>query len=214
MADVHRHYVPAAGRDWRLPLYDPIVKLLGGDGARRILIDQAGLLPGNDVLEVGCGTGTLLIFVKRLHPDLTVTGLDPDPKALARAQRKAGAASMSIRLDRGFSDALPYADASFDVVFSSFMFHHLESAEEKLQTLREIRRVLRPGGRLHLVDFTSSEPTRRGILTHWLRHSHLLKDNAPARVMSLMRDAGFARTEVLGHGKLLFARPTAYYRAD
>jgi len=190
------------------------VKLLGGDAARRVLVDQAGLQPTHRVFEVGCGTGTLLILVKQLHPDVAVTGLDPDPKALARAQRKAEAASISIRLDRGFADALPYGDASFDVVFSSFMFHHLESAEEKLRTLREIRRVLRPGGRLHLVDFTPSESARRGILTHWLHHSHLLKDNAPSRVVSLLRDAGFMSAELLAHGKLLFARRTAYYRAE
>jgi ubiquinone/menaquinone biosynthesis C-methylase UbiE len=166
MTDAHRHYIPAAGRDWRLPLYDPIVKLLGGDTARRVLVEQAGLRSTDKVLEVGCGTGTLLIFVKQ-HPGVEVTGLDPDPKALARAQRKAQAASMSIRLDRGFSDALPYADGTFDVVFSSFMFHHLESAQEKLQTLREARRVLRAGGRLHLVDFTPSESAGRGILATW-----------------------------------------------
>jgi ubiquinone/menaquinone biosynthesis C-methylase UbiE len=208
-----RHYIPAAGRDWRLPLYDPIVKLLGGDKARRVLVEQAQLQPAEQVLEVGCGTGSLLVFVKQLHPDVDVTGLDPDPKALARAQRKADAASMTIRLDRGFSDALPYEDTSFDVVFSSFMFHHLERVDEKLDTLREVRRVLRPAGRLHLVDFTPSESARRGILGH-LGHSHLLRDNAPSRVVSLMREADFARAEVLSRGKLLFARHTAYYRAD
>src|SRR5438046_2380861 len=147
-----RTYLPAAGHDWFLPLYDPFVKLVGGDRARRALLEQAGVRSGQRVLDVGCGTGTLAVLIKRLHPDVDVVGLDPDPKALARARRKAEREAVSIRLDRGFSDELPYSAASFDLVFSSLMFHHL-SAEEKGPTLREIRRVLRPGGFLHLLDF-------------------------------------------------------------
>ena len=85
MVESSRTYLPAAGRDWRLPLYDPFVKLLGGDAARRVLLDQAGLRPGQRVLDVGCGTGTLATLIKQLHPEVEVVGLDPDPKALARA---------------------------------------------------------------------------------------------------------------------------------
>jgi SAM-dependent methyltransferase len=118
MTDVQRTYVPAAGHHWSLPLYDPLVKLLGGDSARRLLVEQADLQPGHRVLEVGCGTGTLLVLLTRAVPALEVTGLDPDVRAPARAKRKADAASVSIQLDRGFSDSLPYADASFDRVFS------------------------------------------------------------------------------------------------
>jgi ubiquinone/menaquinone biosynthesis C-methylase UbiE len=213
MTDTHRTYIPAAGRDWRLPFYDPVVKLLGGDVARRTLVEQAALQPTHRVLEVGCGTGTLLMLIKQLHPGVDVVGLDPDPRALARAKRKAATASAAITLDRGFSDVLPYPDASFDAVFSSFMFHHLEGADEKLKTLREIRRVLKPGGRLHLVDFIPSGSAKEGILARWLHHRHLLEDNATPRVLSLMRDAGFAQAEVVGYGKLLFTRRTAYYRA-
>jgi ubiquinone/menaquinone biosynthesis C-methylase UbiE len=125
MPESSRNYLPAAGHDWSLPLYDPIVKLLGGDAARKALLDQAGLRPGQQVLDVGCGTGTLTTFIKRLHPDITVVGFDPDPRALARARRKAARAGVPIRFDQGFGDDLPYPEASFDRVFSSFMFHHL-----------------------------------------------------------------------------------------
>ena len=72
MPESSRTYLPAAGHDWSLPLYDPIVKLLGGDAARKALLDQAGLRPGQQVLDVGCGTGTLATLIKRLHPDITV----------------------------------------------------------------------------------------------------------------------------------------------
>src|SRR6266542_4474451 len=131
-----RSYLPAAGHDWFLPLDEPFVKLLGGDRARRVLLDQAAVRPGHHVLDVGCGTGTFVVLVKRLHPNVEVIGLDPDPKALARATRKAEGEAVSIRFDQGFADRLPYSDASFDRVFSSFMFHHLPT-DEKEPTFRE-----------------------------------------------------------------------------
>src|SRR5882724_13609781 len=81
-----RSYLPAAGHDWFLPLYDPFVKLLGGDYARRVLLDQATIRPSHHVLDVGCGTGTFVVLVKRLHPNVEVVGLDPDPKAHERGE--------------------------------------------------------------------------------------------------------------------------------
>jgi ubiquinone/menaquinone biosynthesis C-methylase UbiE len=108
MEETQRIYLPAAGHEWLLPLYDPLVKLLGGGSAHRQLVDQTGIQPGHRVLEIGCGTGNLVILVKRLYPRAEVVGLDPDPKALARARRKAERDALSIQFDRGFSDALPY----------------------------------------------------------------------------------------------------------
>src|SRR6516165_12517193 len=149
MSETSRTYLPAAGRDWALPLYDPFVKLLGGDAARAALLEQAALRAGHRVLDIGCGTGTLAVLIKRRYPEVEVVGLDPDPKALARAARKAQRAALSIQLDQGFSDELPYPEGSFDRVFSSFMFHHVR-ADQREKTLHEAWRVLRPGGSLHL----------------------------------------------------------------
>jgi ubiquinone/menaquinone biosynthesis C-methylase UbiE len=133
-----RTYLPAAGHDWLLPLYDPFVKLLGGDAVRRALLNQAALQPGHRVLDVGCGTGTLAMMIKRLHLDVEVVGFGPDPKALARARHKAARAALSPRFDQGFADELPYPEASFDRVLSSFMFHHLPP-DEKGSMLRAVR---------------------------------------------------------------------------
>jgi len=118
MSHTSRNYLPAAGHDWSLPFYDPMVKLMGGESAQKSLVEQAALLPGQRVLDVGCGTGTMDVMIKRLHPDVEVIGLDPDPKALARATRKAVRSGLSIRFDRGFVDQLPYAEGSFDRVLS------------------------------------------------------------------------------------------------
>ncbi len=214
MTEPRRTYLPAAGHDWFLPFYDPLVKLLGGDQARRTLLDQAAIRPGHRVLDIGCGTGSLVGLIKRLHSDVEVVGLDPDPKALARGRRKADRAAFSIQLDQGFSDELPYPAASFDRVFSSFMFHHLQP-DEKEKTLREVRRVLRPGGFLHLLDFGGPEASPNGFLAHLLPSSQRLRDNAEGRIPSLMSQAGFADPKKVADGALLFGRMRiAYYQAS
>ena len=92
-------------------------------------------------------------------------------------------AGVAIQFDRGFSDELPYPDASFDRVFSSFMFHHLR-AEERGKTLREVRRILAPGGSLHMLDFEGPESRRSGRLGRWFRSSHRLTDNSVSRILT------------------------------
>ena len=190
MQEVQRTYFPAAGHDWALPLYDPLLKLLGADSARRLLLEHSDLHPGQRVLDIGCGTGTLVVLIKRVCPEVSIVGLDPDPKALARAKKKAARAGASIQFDQGFSDELPYSDASFDRVFSSFMFHHV-NANEREKTLREVRRVLSSEGSVHLLDFEFSGSGTQGVLARWLHSSHRLKDNSESRILELMRGAGF-----------------------
>ena len=206
-----RTFLPAAGYDWLLPLYDPFVKLLGGERARRRLVDQARLQAGDRVLDIGCGTGSLVVLTKHLHPDVDVVGLDPDPKALARARRKAERAAIAPQFDRGFSDALPYREGSFTRVFSSFMFHHLEESE-KLATLREVRRVLKPGGSLHLLDFG---PSSDGLVARWLHADHRMRDNSESRILALMRQAELADPHTTGRGAMLLGHMAyLYYQAS
>ena len=213
MVALRRTFLPAAGHDFFLPFYDPLVKLLGGERARRALLGQAGLRPHQRVLDVGCGTGTLAVLIKTLHPDVDVVGLDPDPKAVGRAQRKAARVGVSIRLDVGFSDELPYADGSFDRVFSSFMLHHLP-ADEKERSLSEIRRVLAPGGSFHLLDFSGPGHASGGFMSRWLHSHDRLRDNSEGRVLDLMRRAGFAEPALVGRGALLFGHVQVdYYQA-
>jgi ubiquinone/menaquinone biosynthesis C-methylase UbiE len=189
---MERSFVPAAGQAWALPLYDPIVRLIGAEKMQRRLLAYAGLQSGQRVLEIGCGTGTVTVLVKRSGPGCEVVGLDPDAAALARAEEKARAAGVEVRFDRGFSDTLPYPAGSFDRVLSSFMFHHLPPAE-KVATLREARRVLRPEGALFVMDFGG-------------------KDLEP--LAGMMRQAGFAEGKRLEGGRLLLGLlPYAVYAA-
>ena len=207
-----RTYLPAAGRDLFLPFYDLIAKLLGADAARRTLLDLAPLRPGDRVLDIGCGTGSFATMLKQRHPGVVVTGLDPDPRALARARHKAEQAGVSVRFDQGFADSLEYPAASFDWVFSSFMFHHLEGSNRE-KTLREVRRVLKPGGSFYLLDFEVS-PSGHGLFN--LFHSgERLRDNTESRILSLMGDAGLSDRKKMAVRPVLFGFGRAgYYQAS
>jgi ubiquinone/menaquinone biosynthesis C-methylase UbiE len=205
-----RAYIPAAGSHAALPLYDPIVKLLGVDAARRELLDRASIQPGHRVLDIGCGTGTMAVLIKRLHPEVEVVGIDPDPKALARGRRKAERAATSIQFDQGFADDMPYPDASIDRVFSSLMFHHLPR-EVKEGTLREVRRVLKPGGLFGLLDFAGPDAGTKGLMMRLFHSNGLLADNAERVVLELMREAGLERPAKVGQGTVFLGLARVNY---
>ena len=209
MTNAQRTYLPAAGKDWLLPFYDPMVRLLGGDSARKLLAEQANLRAGQRILEVGCGTGTLTLMIKRLQPGIEAVGMDPDPKALSRARAKAARAGLEVRFDEGFGDELPYPDESFDRAFSSFMFHHVP-APEKQKFLEAVRRVLRPDGSFHMLDFEEGGGLH-SLLAHVFHAHQRLEDNANDRVLAFMKDAGLAGKKVAGR-RMIFG-PLAYYSA-
>jgi ubiquinone/menaquinone biosynthesis C-methylase UbiE len=200
-------FLPAAGSDWLLPFYDLVTKLTGAEAAHRRLLEQAALQPGYRVLEIGCGTGNLAILARRLTPSAEVVGIDPDPKALSRARRKAQRARLPIEFREAFAEQLPFPDASFDSVLSAFMLHHV-LPDAKVPTLREAFRVLKPGGFLQLADFEEGEHPR-GPSFRYLLHPH--GESRPHHgVSDLMHEAGFAGpTEVARQGSLL--GPVAYY---
>jgi ubiquinone/menaquinone biosynthesis C-methylase UbiE len=206
-------YLPAAGHDWGLPLYDPLTKLLGTDKARRTLLDQAALGSTDRVLDIGCGTGTFLVILKRRYPSAQAMGIDPDPKALARAKKKANKAGIDIGFDEGFANELPYPAFSFDRVFSSFMFHHLKP-DDREPTFREVRRVLKPGGSFHLVDFLGREASHRGWLSSLIHSRHQLAGNSPSQILALMNNAGLVNLQKLADSVLFLGQlRIAYYQA-
>jgi SAM-dependent methyltransferase len=148
----HEPYRKAAGTDRLASHYDLMARL--GMRERHLkgrVIELAQLKAGQRLLDLGCGTGTLLLMASRRHPDATVIGVDGDPTILGIARRKARREGVAVQLDEGMAYALPYADGSFDAVVSTLTFHHL-TPDQQERTLAEVRRVLRPGGRLVIAD--------------------------------------------------------------
>jgi ubiquinone/menaquinone biosynthesis C-methylase UbiE len=124
---------------------------------RQRTINLACMQPGEQVLDVGCGTGTLAMeAARRVGRAGRVAGVDPGTQQIARARQKAERASLSIDFQVGVIEQLTFPDQSFDVVFSTLMMHHLPTPLKR-QGLAEIARVLKPGGRLVIADFTHKQ---------------------------------------------------------
>ncbi|MCR3750130.1 class I SAM-dependent methyltransferase [Lentzea californiensis] len=176
-----RDYLPGMGKHFLLPLYEVVHLVSGLAGVHDEMVTSAGLRGGQRVLDVGCGTGNLLRASGRRHRDVELFGVDPDLKMLARAERKLRRAGLRAKLDKGFAQELAFPDASFDVVFSSLMLHHLDTPS-KDEMLTEVRRVLRPGGVLVLADAVFHD--------HGAAKDHL-RDNVGDAVPKRIAAAGF-----------------------
>jgi SAM-dependent methyltransferase len=189
-------FIPALRFRWLTPLFDPVARLTTREHAfKRKVIERAALKEGETVLDVACGTGTLTLAVQRSAPGLRVTGVDGDPAILARARAKAGD---RIKFDVGLSTELPYDDASFDVVLSTLFFHHL-SDTAKLRSAQEVRRILRPGGRLVLGDIgRPQDPLMRvgALSVQLLDGFETTSGNVAGRVPDILREAGLQDVRV------------------
>ena len=150
---------------------------------------MARLQPGDAVLDVGCGTGTLALEVaRRVGSAGRVAGIDPGTEQIARARAKATRRHLPIEFQVGVIEQLPYPDTTFDVVLSTLMIHHVP-APIKRQGLAEIARVLKPGGRLVMADFTRRQE-RAGRAARFHAGGSSVQD-----LVALVSDAGFDQVE-------------------
>ncbi len=153
---------------------------------RRRIAAVAHLRPGETVLDVGCGTGSLALVAKQqVGASGRVLGIDPSPQMIARARHKARRRNLALDFQIGVIERLAFPNQSFDAVLSTFMMHHLPD-DLKRRGLAEIARVLKPGGRVLVVDMP-------GHVGPW---KSSLDDLPP-----LMKEAGFSRVET---GQLTF----------
>lgn len=171
------------------------------------LVELARVEPGEVVLDVGCGTGTLALAAKRrVGAAGTVHGIDASPEMIDRAKRKATKAGSDVVFQTGIVEALPFPDAHFDAVVNTLMLHHLPKPVRQ-HCAREMRRVLKPGGRVLAVDFATPARERQGILARFHRHGHLaLRD-----IVELLSEAGLSVvvSGSVGVSDLQFAVATA-----
>jgi ubiquinone/menaquinone biosynthesis C-methylase UbiE len=191
----HKHdYVPALSYDRLTPLYDSLIRYTMPEQAfKQRLIEQARLTSVHRVLDLGCGTATLTLLIKRTHPDVAVVGLDGDPHILEIGKRKALESGSDITFEQGMAFDLPFPDASFDRVLSSLVMHHL-THENKILTFNELHRILRGGGEVHIADF--GKPHNALMLAASLPWRIFdgfgtTADNVKGALPEMMRQAGF-----------------------
>jgi SAM-dependent methyltransferase len=186
-------YVPAMGHAGLERLYDPLVRLTLRERLfKGRLVDQMRIQPEQRVLDIGCGTGTLALMIKQRNPQAHVFGIDGDASVLAIARRKFAQAGLDITLEQAMSFALPFEPDSFDRVASSLMLHHL-TRENKLRTLREAARILKPGAELHVADFgkPANGFLRAISLPALLGEPSMVRDNLQGLLPELIAAAGF-----------------------
>jgi ubiquinone/menaquinone biosynthesis C-methylase UbiE len=159
---------------------------------RQATLELARIQPGESILEVGCGTGTLSIAAK----DLTgvqgkVEGIDVAADMLERARAKAAKAGRDVHFQLARIEQIPFPDDQFDLVLSSLMLHHVPGEEAKLQGMREVLRVLKPGGRLLIVDVAPPQnPHTHSLASLVVGHGMLA--HSVAEYIPLLQQAGFA----------------------
>lgn len=177
---------------------------------RRTMLEVAAPEAGERVLDVGCGTGRLARALKAQVGAGEVHGIDPSREMIDLAKAKATKAGVRVDFQLAPIEALPFPDASFDLVTSTLMLHHL-SDEAKRNGLAEVRRVLRPGGRFWAFDFDQHSHSPLGHLLALFGHRH--PATAVEELVPLLEAAGFAQVEqrATRHRGFVFlcARPTA-----
>lgn len=178
---------------WRYDLHGWLIDILYFRGQagelRRQTANLARIEPGEQVLDVGCGTGTLAMEVqRRVGSTGRVAGIDPSAEQIARARAKAARRHVPIEFQVGVIERLAFPDQTFDVVLSTLMMHHLHD-DLKRQGLAEIARVLKPGGRLVIADFKRKQE-RAGQAARFHAGGSSMQD-----LVAIVSDASFERVE-------------------
>lgn len=190
--DLGYRILPAAGFHVLTPWFDLLAGLLGfGRGFKARVVDQAGIMDGMRVLDVGCGSGITALTVKQRHPRCEVVGVDADPRILRIARRRALVAGVSaVEFVCAPAERTGLAAASIDAALSTLTFHHLPP-RAKEEAAREVARVLRHGGSFLLVDLRPLIPLRRPLTDEERRSPRMaLRTNTPQALSALLAAAG------------------------
>lgn len=183
-------------------LYDPFVTAFGvGVSLHKKTLTASHITRDERILDIGCGTGTFVLLVKKTYPDSNVVGLDPDEEVLQIAKSKAQKSNSDITFVQASAENLPFQDSSFDIIVSSLAFHHLPTAIKK-QALQEICRVLKPRGRFLLVDIGKPKNLFWRVILYiesLIEPKTYIKDNLKGKIPSFLKETHFIVNE---------ARPT------
>lgn len=193
---VHTHGMTL---NWAAPFYDMYCRAVGlGQGFRDQTLQAAAILPGEAILDVGCGTGVLTRRAgDAAGPAGSAIGIDPARNMIRIAKENAQQLASRVEFKAAAIEQLPFENARFDVVLSSLMLHHLP-AGLKHQGLREVYRVLKPGGRLVVADFYQPANSLWWLVAWPFLFMHTTADNFHGRLPDFFREAGFDPVEMRG----------------
>ena len=188
-----KRYIPVLSFRWLTPLYDPLLKwVMREETFKRKLVQQANIQPQMKILDLGCGTGTLTLMLKHAHPEAEITGMDGDSQVLDIARQKSR--GKDIQWDEGLASSLPYPDSVFDRVVTSLVIHHLVT-DDKRRAFKEIYRVLKPHGELHVLDFGTPHSSLTRFMITYMRRLEETADNFDGQIPLFVTEAGFGEVQ-------------------
>lgn len=191
----HHQYIPALRFHFLTPLYDAALKYIMRE--QRFKEELCKIIPtqAEKILDAGCGTGTLTAMMKRTHSLSEVHGIDIDDTVLTIARKKFERNSQHIILHQGTILQLPFENNSFDAVFGCLVLHHLNT-QQKQEAIKEIFRVLKPGGIFAVADFSTPHTIPMMAITLVTQYLEETYDNFHGRLLEFIPNAGFIHPDV------------------
>lgn len=208
-----QNYIPALRYRWMTRWYDTLMaRVFPENQVRMALIDSAAIQKGQRILEFGVGTASLSILLKQIHPLPEVIGIDVDPEVLRIARQKIKKSGVFMVVEQYDGSILPFADQSFDRVVTCLVLHHLDP-KQKRQSLREMRRVLKPGGSLHVADWGKPSNWRMRLAYYMVQVLDGFKttaENVQGKLPEIFQEAGFHMVNEFGKVDTVFGTMRIY----
>ncbi|MCZ7648404.1 MAG: class I SAM-dependent methyltransferase [Planctomycetota bacterium] len=199
-----RIFMPPPREPRKAALYRDLLRKAGLDSAAdKLVLKHVELSTGESLLHAGCGSGMLAVRLKAKFPEAEVEGVDPGAEALEAAAELAEELKQHVLFNKGYLQDLPSTAERHDVVVCSLFLHRLRGREDRLEAFDEFRRVLRPGGRLLLVELGGVPRGLRGWLVRKLaEYERGLDDLLKTGLEEACRAGGFPDPKRIGEGPL------------
>jgi len=195
-------YIPALKFHWLTKIYDRLISVLMPEKTfKKALLDSANIQTNFQVLDFGVGTATLSIMAYQLNNHVVYHGIDIDHNILEIAKRKIESKNIPINLIHYTGGAMPFEGQSIDRIISSLVFHHLTD-EQKILTLKECRRILKPNGTLHIADWgRANNFFMRGLfhIVQLLDGYETTTANVKGNLPTIISNSGFSHVEIKKH---------------
>lgn len=206
------NFIPALRLRLLTPLYDIFLRVVMKETTvKSRLIAQLNPNGNERILDFGCGTGTLTLMIKKAGPGCDVYGIDIDPEVLEIAGKKARHDFSNVHFILYDGITLPFDGDSFDKIVTSLVIHHL-SPEKKPGIFRELHRVLKKGGELHILDFGIQRSFYARLLTSILKFLEPIEENLLGKIPEYLKLSGFVDIEEVNYENTLLGT-VSFYRS-